>query len=345
MPYLRPFRRFRGFTLIELLVVIAIIAVLVGLLLPAVQKVRDAARRIQCTNNLKQITLATIGFADSYGKLPPGTGWFGSFDNRPDPPAGPPRNPTSAGQAHAGLFMLILPFIEQDALYQSTITNTGPPQNLNYYSNWSSKLIDKPVKTYVCPSDFTAPDGISPDPTNWGVTSYCFNSQLFTQTFEQGSSDGTVPPVPFRWQRFPGSLPDGTSNTIMFSEKYGAILGPDPWANDYGSASVWWEWQPRFAWAVQGPSSHFLVQAPMDYCLNNKVDDMNGYPPTSLTQGTPSGTLTSICQLVPVGLHSGGAMTAFGDGSVHFLAGTIGGDTWWALVTPDGGEIVSAADY
>ena len=249
--------------------------------------------------------------------------------------------------------MLILPFIEQDALFQSSKIQGPPPNNYQYYNNWggtgSPGILDKVVKAYNCPSDFTSPDGKSPDPTDWGVTSYAFNAQLFTQTFEQGSLSPPTPPPQFVWPRYPQSLPDGTSSTIMFAEKYGSILGPDPWANDYGSANVWWEWAPRFAWAIQGPSSKFLVQPKMDYCLATKANDMDGYPPASLLTGNPDTTtgaaITSVCQLLATGLHSGGMNVALGDGSVHFLAGTIGGDVWWSLVTPNGGEIVDGSAY
>src|SRR5215471_12261446 len=106
MPRLRMFRRWRGFTLIELLVVIAIIAVLIGLLVPAVQKVREAANRMYCAHNLKQIVLATVDAADTYNhQLPPSGGIYPSAywgDNNGD----------------GGLFLYILPFIEQEPLYK-----------------------------------------------------------------------------------------------------------------------------------------------------------------------------------------------------------------------------------
>ena len=100
-------RRARGFTLIELLVVIAIIAVLIGLLLPAVQKVRDAAARTQSLNNLKQMALACHSCNDTYGKLPPGVGWF---------PGNVPVNSTPSGRGT--VFYFLLPFVEQDNLYR-----------------------------------------------------------------------------------------------------------------------------------------------------------------------------------------------------------------------------------
>src|SRR5215813_9480207 len=106
MPLFRLFRRPRGFTLIELLVVIAIIAILIGLLVPAVQKVREAAARSQCSNNLKQLCLATVHMCDTYdGKMP------GSVGNYPAiTPGGTGVNNNATG----GMFLYLLPFIEQD---------------------------------------------------------------------------------------------------------------------------------------------------------------------------------------------------------------------------------------
>src|SRR3954453_9639241 len=131
-----------GFTLIELLVVIAIIAILIGLLLPAVQKVREAAARTQCSNNLKQLGLAAHNCHDTYGVLPPFSNDTDSSGNTLPIAQGP-----FAGQ-YGTVFFWLLPFIEQDNLYKQ--------QNGNVYNGGHTK----PVKTFQCPSDPNYRDGL-----------------------------------------------------------------------------------------------------------------------------------------------------------------------------------------
>src|SRR5262245_32885842 len=127
----KAWRRDRGFTLIELLVVIAIIAILIGLLVPAVQKVREAAARTQCQNNLKQICLATISCADTMrGQLPPGLGLY------------PSRN-FSANNGNGGVLFHILPYIEQGNAYKASLWD-GDDRNgfLPTYSLWSAQNVN-----------------------------------------------------------------------------------------------------------------------------------------------------------------------------------------------------------
>src|SRR5262245_26326592 len=146
--------RTRGFTLIELLVVIAIIAILIALLVPAVQKVREAAARTQCTNNVKQMSLALHNFHDTNKRLPPLLG-RGQPSLQPAPAAGQPNNPPW-GNVH----FYILPFIEQDNFYKSTYDpNVDGNNSSNGYRPWINRWT--PMKIYICPSDPSIPnDGI-----------------------------------------------------------------------------------------------------------------------------------------------------------------------------------------
>src|SRR5215467_9625025 len=151
-----------GFTLIELLVVIAIISVLVGLLLPAVQKVRAAAARIQCANNIKQLALAAHNFENTFGKLPPIGSWGPTFRNNGYPPTTNGGSLTSPDGATGPWLLHLLPFIEQDNLFNqfSALGNISTNDvSTNYFKAYDN-LISSRVKLYVCPSDGSTTDGL-----------------------------------------------------------------------------------------------------------------------------------------------------------------------------------------
>jgi prepilin-type N-terminal cleavage/methylation domain-containing protein/prepilin-type processing-associated H-X9-DG protein len=185
-----------AFTLIELLVVIAIIAILIGLLLPAVQKVREAAARSQCSNNLKQLGLALQNYHDTEGRFP-GYGW--DWNSWP---------------------YLILPYIEQDAIRRQ-------PHNNNYTLYWNL-VCDKVVKTYLCPSSPTPPS-IVYGGSRYALTCYLGNAgRLYSDFITQGGDTGVVGTWPTSMVVRIDGISDGTSNTIAFGERP-PMYGASPW--------------------------------------------------------------------------------------------------------------------
>lgn len=247
-------RRFsHGFTLIELLVVIAIIAILIGLLLPAVQKVREAAARMSCSNNMKQIGLAVHNFQGVYNKLPPGY---------------------CADVKKGGtgtLFYHILPYVEQDNIYnlgKQAGDNTGDPQPDAYWGSATFPQfgsLNTPaaniIKTYLCPSD-----GNNANPATWTngwvMGNYAYNHDAFGNANDGGND-------PSQQNSIAASFSDGTSNTIGFAEKF----ANNCLANSNGNGTLWahgnWNpwWEPRFnSWAARGAASKFQVQPTSAQC-------------------------------------------------------------------------------
>jgi prepilin-type N-terminal cleavage/methylation domain-containing protein len=185
-------RRRPAFTLIELLVVIAIIAILIGLLLPAVQKIREAANRMKCTNNIKQLSLGTINCADTNATLlPPGIGLY-------------PSNQAAALQSDGGIFLHILPYVEQDNLFKASLGPDGRNGGYPTYNQWNTTIQQARLSVLKCPTDPTMGN-------DSGYASYGYNGQLFRLNYTNGWGHALA--------NYPASLGDGTSNTVFYTEK------------------------------------------------------------------------------------------------------------------------------
>jgi prepilin-type N-terminal cleavage/methylation domain-containing protein/prepilin-type processing-associated H-X9-DG protein len=310
------FRLFRrGFTLIELLVVIAIIAILIGLLLPAVQKVREAANRAKCQNNLKQIGLALHNYHDTNKRFPSG---FYAIYYGPGYLNYIPEPKSSVELTYTGWQLQLLPFLEQQAVYQNSYTwLKANPYNTDN-NGYTACGFNMPI--FTCPSNLR-PTTLLYSNVTYEITSYMgCTGTTSGSNWSMPSADGVL--YVNSTVRF-ADITDGTSNTIAVGER------PSVGDTYYG-----WGFAPYGSGAGDGDT----VIGSNDTTLASSVGDLPtnvGFvPPRAPPNATNEWDVAHFWSF-----HPGGAQFVFCDGSVQFLTYSLPAVTFRALCTRKGGEI------
>jgi prepilin-type N-terminal cleavage/methylation domain-containing protein/prepilin-type processing-associated H-X9-DG protein len=328
--HVRSFRR-PGFTLIELLVVIAIIAILIGLLLPAVQKVREAAARMACQNNLKQLALGFHNYHDVYGHLP------GVVDQ--------------TGPRYSSMFVELLPFIEQNNIYANwNFTDPGV--------NGTNGLAATVIKTYLCPSHPNVNTPVTFGSSSYALTTYGGNGGTLPLPVSTSPNNGVFYPT--------GNgtvgvtlvgITDGTSNTLMLGERIVGDGAMDSWLGAQAAGVITPppspSLQPEAVYSVWAPppgpdDANGLVggEVTIDYTMGVgwSPPPRNGGPPPP-PPPVPWSYLGPLwwARLGAIGsYHTGGADVAMCDGSIRFAFKSTSLGTLQAVCSRAGGEVIAA---
>ena len=319
-----------GFTLVELLVVIAIIGILIALLLPAVQAAREAARRAQCVNNLRQVGLAAQTYHGTYGCLPPG---YGMFPNSYQPGMGQIGSPEWTWIAR------LFSYLEQNAVTVGVDWSYNPGWVNAYPPEGNREIMEAKVSALRCPSDESASRAFSESPCNsdspvpFGRSSYAGNFGPGPME-EKGRAQGATV---FAWNYGAklGQITDGTSNTLMASELI-------PGGNCSIRGSVAYDEGPVFSTKyTPNDQTPDLVRwcDPADAAFTTKSPSPCIYVKGTLGGGVLGNSYNRVIH-TSRSMHPGAVNSGFCDGSVHSISETIDLTIWCALSTPNGGEIV-----
>ncbi|HUY31435.1 MAG TPA: DUF1559 domain-containing protein [Pirellulales bacterium] len=339
-----------GFTLVELLVVIAIIGILVALLLPAVQAAREAARRTQCTNNLKQIGIAMQNYHDIYNVFP-----FGKGAMYPGAP------PFARWSAHA----MLLPYVEQAALYQSInfkfppeTPGMGPTPTTGFMPQYFSPINSIPCRSlvpgFLCPSDSNNDPGGWPGQNNYvgnQGTWLCDRGDVVPPTATIAPTEVSHGVMYYLSKVNIASVRDGTSTTAFFSEKLKGNGNPDPrtdlFAVPAGSPANVLQWYQACLNTNPYTATPLTSKWGWSWCMGENCCTLYNHValPNSFSYAgvpVPNGDMTNMpMQVSASSYHPDGVNVCMGDGSVRYVNNLVTLFIWYALGSRDLKEAIA----